>query len=93
MDVATRSLEEAEAQLNGFIDRQAAKVKEDRAGQERANSLEAELRAAEQRRTTQMHRENKTLWYMHFLKMSANHARISQEYAERAERLCEEGAA
>ena len=84
MDVAHM---EAEAQLNGFIDRQAAKVKEDRAGQEHANRIEAELRAADERRTRQLHEENAVLWREHFIRMARNHHDLAAEYAAKADAL------
>ena len=50
----------AEQQLNGFLDRQAAKVKEDRAGQEHANALEAFWRYSERRHREKERQEH--LW-------------------------------
>ncbi len=84
-------IERSEAELNSFLDRQAAKVKEARAGQEHANRIEAELQLADARRTAQMHQENRALWYAHYCKMAESHARISQDYEARAEALCEGG--
>ena len=81
----------AEGELNRFLDRQAAKVKEDRAGQEHANRIEDELRAADERRTRQLHRENCALWYAHYIKLAESHRRISEDYERRAEALCQEG--
>jgi hypothetical protein len=37
-------------------------------------------------------RRNRAAWYAHFRDMEESHARISQDYARRAEALCEEGA-
>ena len=31
------------------------------------------------------------LWFAHFRRMAANHARISEDYERRAEELCKEG--
>lgn len=83
----------AEAQLNGFLDRQAAKVKEDRAGQQRANETEAELRKANERRTTQRREQHRWEWVRYFERLARNHAAISEMYAARAKALLEgEGA-
>ncbi len=85
MDIA--QAEAAEAQLNGFLDRQASKVKEDRAGQQRANEQEATLRAADERRTAQLHKENRVLWREHFIRMARNHHDLAAEYAAKADEL------
>ena len=50
----------AEQQLNSFLDRRAAKVKEARAGQEHANALEAFWRDSERRHREKERREH--LW-------------------------------
>lgn len=90
MDVET---ERGSAQLDEFIDRQAAKVKEDRAGQEAANRREAELKRADERHTAQLHQENAVLWREHFIRMAESHRKLSEDYERRAEEICEEGAA
>ena len=83
----------AEQQLNSFLDRQAAKVREDRAGQEHANALEAELKRGDQRRTRQLHEENAVLWREHFIRMARNHHDLAAEYAAKADALMEGDAA
>ncbi len=77
----------AEAELNRFLDRQAGKVKEDRAGQEAANRREAELKRADERHTAQLHRENRALWVEHFQRMARSHHDLAAEYAARADQL------
>ena len=77
----------AEAELNRFLDRQAGKVAEERAGQDHANALEAELRAREERRTRQLHKENAVLWREHFIRMARSHHDLAAEYAARADGL------
>lgn len=54
---------------------------------QQANRREAELRAADARRTAQLHQENRALWADHFRQMSSNHAKLAEEYRERAETL------
>ena len=77
----------AEAELNRFLDRQAAKVKEDRAGQDAANRREAELKAADARHAAQLHRENRALWADHYRRMALNHHDLAAEYAAKADEL------
>jgi hypothetical protein len=36
-------------------------------------------------------KEIAALWFAHFCRMAANHARISEDYERRAEELCKEG--
>ncbi len=79
----------AEAELNRFLDRRAEKVQEQRARQQRANELEAELRTSDEPRIAQLHRENAALWYAHYCKLAESHRRISEDYEARAEALCE----
>ena len=64
-----------------------------RTGAEHANALEALWRDSEQRRTAQLHKENRALWYVHFCRMAESHRKLSEDYEARAEALCQEGAA
>ena len=77
----------AEAELNRFLDRQASKVQEDRAGQQAANRRAAELKRVEQQRTTRMHQENKALWHAHYIRMAHTHHDLAAEYAAKADQL------
>ena len=54
---------------------------------QRANEREAELKRGDQRRTAQLHQENRALWAVHFDQMARNHAQLAEEYRERAETL------
>ena len=54
---------------------------------QRANEREAELKRGDERRTAQLHQENRALWADHFQQMSSNHAKLAEEYRERAETL------
>ena len=77
----------AEAELNRFLDRQSAKVKEARAGQDAANRREAELKRADERHTAQLHQENRALWADHYRRMAFNHHDLAAEYAAKADQL------
>ncbi len=84
-------IERSEAELNSFLDRQAAKVAETRAGQEWANQVEAELKRGDERRAAQMREQNRWEWVRHFERLARNHAAISEMYASRAEKLIQRG--
>ena len=77
----------AEAELNRFLDRQAGKVAEERAGQEHANALE-QMRRDQERRHAEQHREyNRNLWICYFRTLARNHARLAQEHEAKAQKL------
>ena len=62
----------------------SATVQESR---QQANRHEAALRAADERRTRQLHEENSVLWRDHFIRMARNHHSLAAEYAARADQL------
>ena len=76
--------ENAEDQLLRFIDHRARQN-----GQERPE----EVMYAESVRVykARKRKEIAALWFAHFCRMAANHARIAQDYERRAEELCKEG--
>jgi hypothetical protein len=85
LDVATsRTLEAAEEELNRFIERRARKGEQD--PDERDELWKESVRAYHERRR----RQNVAAWFAHFCKMADSHARLSEDYARRAEQLCEE---
>ena len=54
---------------------------------QKANKREAELRAADERRTAELHQENSALWREHFFRMARNHHDLAAEYAAKADAL------
>jgi hypothetical protein len=87
LDVA--HAETVEKELDSFITRRDYQ----RRRSEGERPEEALWRASERRHRERQRREIRALWYAHFRKMAANHARIAADYERRAEELCEEGAA
>ncbi len=84
------NLEVAEAELNRYLDRAAAKTGEARAGQEAANALEAVWAASERRELAKRREENRTLWVQHLRRTAAAHLRIARSARARA-RVLEAG--
>ena len=89
-DLATRTdaaaIEKAEASLNNLIERQAKAAS-------KASAEEDLWKMSVRRHNAAVRRRNVALWYAHFCQMADNHAALAADYAERAERLCQEGAA
>jgi len=87
MDVAHG--ERVDKELTAFIekrDRQRRKAEGER-------SLEEAWMESERRYDDRRRRRNRALWFAHFCRMAASHARLAEDYERRAEELCEEGAA
>ncbi len=83
-------VEAAEAQLNSFLDRRAAAVPEERAGQERANDLERMWELSAHRHRERLRRENRAAWYVHFCGLADALRRSAEVYEARAAALLEE---
>ena len=88
LDVATSrtpaSLEAAAEELNRFIERRARKGEQD--PDEQDELWKASVRVYHERRR----RQNVAAWFAHFCRMADSHRALSEEYAQRAERLCED---
>ena len=83
VDVA--HIEKAEASLNNLIERRAQAAS-------KASAEQDLWRASERHHEAAIRRRNVALWFAHFCRMADNHAALAADYAERAERLCQEGA-
>ena len=47
---------------------------------------------SERRHRARIREQNRWRWVRHFDRMAESHRRLSEDYRERAEKLCEEGA-
>ena len=83
MDVA--HIEKAEASLNNLIEWRAKAAS-------KAEAEEMMWQASVRRYREAARRKNQAAWFAHFCRMADNHAALAADYAERAERLCQEGA-
>ncbi len=80
-------IEAAEKQLNNLLDRAAAKVKEDRPGQDAANLEAARLRAEDRRKAEELRQQNRLLWISHYRRLAFASLKDARDYRRRARRL------
>ncbi len=77
-------LERASASINELIERRAAE-------RQRAN-WEADLwKNSEERLRARERERNRAAWYGYYSRLADAHAELSEEFARRAEQLCETG--
>ena len=74
-----------DAELDRLIEKRAK-------GAKKAAAEEMMWKASVRRYHEAARRKNQAAWYAHFCRMADNHAALAADYAERAERLCQEGA-
>jgi len=78
------------------VDTELDKLISRRASQDRRqdpDELEPSYAESVRRYHSRRRKKIAALWFAHFCRMAANHARIAQDYERRAEELCEDGAA
>ncbi len=89
MDVAR--VEAAENELDAFVRRQAAKVEEDRPGQQAANTLEEMWAESDRRFRVHRRLELTAEWYRWHIHLSEVFRERSARHEEAARRLLAEG--
>jgi hypothetical protein len=76
--------------LSEVVDAELDRMIEKRARREH-NPEEMAWKSSVKRYNARQRKEIAALWFAHFCRMAANHARISEDYERRAEDLCKEG--
>ncbi len=84
------NLQTAEAELNRYLDRAAAKTGEARPGQDAANAVAAMWQASERAHERKQREENRTLWFVYFSHLAHSCRQQAERYEARAEALLEE---
>jgi hypothetical protein len=72
------------------VEKELVRMIEKRARREH-NPEEMAWKSSVKRYNALRRKEIAALWFAHFSRMAANHARISEDYERRAEELCKEG--
>jgi len=86
VEVGTWAAESVDKELDAFIERRSRR-------EPTPDELEPSYAESVRRYHSRQRKEIAALWFAHFCRMAANHARIAQDYERRAEELCEDGAA
>jgi len=81
-----RSVEAVDTELDKLISRRASQDRRQDPDEREEGYIES-VRVYHARKR----KEIAALWFAHFCRMAANHARIAQDYERRAEALCKEG--
>ena len=82
-----KSIGQVEDELNSLLDRRAREVKEDRAGQQRANALEAMWAASDRAQAAKQREENRRDWAAYYRRLAASSLAAARDYRRRARRL------
>ncbi len=77
---------DVDAELHRLIEKRAKAAS-------KAEAEERMWKASARRYHEAARRKNRAAWFAHFCRMADNHAALAADYAERAERLCQEGSA